>query len=125
MRYIREEMNRHFSLAKQVNSAQEETVLPTVFSHSILDELEVPMSIVSEKSWPFFAWFIRKINPPDLTLEGSLSSDDETYHVILRLIRKSETQETWDRAIPKTNLSEGLKDLAYSVLIWFTNKGPQ
>jgi len=125
MRYVREEMNRHFSLAKQVNSAQEETVLPTVFSHSILDELEVPMSIVSEKSWPFFAWFIRKINPPDLTLEGSLSSDDETYHVILRLIRKSETQETWDRAIPKTNLSEGLKDLAYSVLIWFTNKGPQ
>jgi hypothetical protein len=125
MRYVRDEMNRHFSLAKQVNSAQEETVLPSVFSHSILDELEVPMSIVSEKGWPFFAWFVRQINPPDLTLEGSLSSDDATFHVIVRLVRNSETQEMWDRAIPKTELSEGLKDLAYSVLIWFTSKGRQ
>ena len=125
MRFVREEMNEHFSLAKQVNSAQEETVLPTIFSNAILDELEMPMSIISDKSWPLFAWFIRQINPPDFTLEGSLTSDDEAYHVIVKLVRDSETQETWDRAMPKTKLSEGLKDLAYSVLIWFTNKGRQ
>lgn len=122
VRLVREEMNDHFRLAKQVNSAQEETVLPTVFSNRILQGLEVPMSLISEKGRPIFAWIIRQINPPDLTLEGSLSSDDEAYHVVVRLVRNSKTRQTWDRTIRKTSLSDGLKDLAYSILIGFINK---
>jgi len=123
VRSMRDEMNDHFRIAKQVNSAQVETVLPTVFSNTILQELEVPMSIISKKSWPIFAWFIRQINPPDVVLEGSLSLDDGVYHVVVRSVRNSKIQKTWDCTIPKTRLSDGLKDLAYSILVWFTDKG--
>lgn len=120
--WTRELMNEYYLLKQRANIWQESTTLPTILDTSFR-EWEVPLSLVSDKAWPILVSLIRKVDPADYTLEGSISRHDENYHVVLRLLKRCETAQIWERPIAKGNLTNGLKDLAHAVLTWIVRQG--
>jgi hypothetical protein len=120
IRFVREEMDTYGRLKNRVSNAPQMTVAPTISSNTILAELQLPVAALSEKGWPLVEWLARKLNPSDVVLEGSLTSEEATHHLVLKLVKQSKTLQMWDRTISKTTLAADLKDLAYAVLIWIT-----
>jgi len=118
-------MNEQYLLKQRAKISQESTILPTIVFETSLRDWEVPLSLVSEKAWPVLLSLFRLVNPADYVLEGSLSSHDGNYHVVLRLLRASETAQIWERPIAKGDLTNGLKDLAHAVLTWIVKQGPK
>jgi hypothetical protein len=120
--WARAQMSEQDRLKRQLNITQEETILPTILN-TLVSAWEVPFSLVSDKAWPVLLALYRKVNPPDYTLEGSLSFHDENYHVVFRLEKKGETSQIWERPIAKGNLTNGLKALAHEILAWIVKRG--
>jgi len=121
--WTRELMNEQYLLKQRAKISQESTILPTIVFDTSLRDWEVPLSLVSDKAWPVLLALFRKVNPTDYTLEGSLSLHDDTYHSVLRLLKRGETAQIWERPIAKGNLTNGLKDLAHAVLTWIVRQG--
>ena len=119
--FVRERMSKQYLLKQKIKISQEATVLPTIVLETSLRAWEAPLSLVSEKAWPIFIVLLRKINPVDYTLEGSLSLQNN-YHVILRLLKRERTAQTWECSFAQGNLTNGLKDLAHAVLTWIVGE---
>lgn len=122
--WTRELMNEQYLLKQRLKISQERTILPTIVFETTLRVWEAPLSLVSDKAWPILLSLIRKVNPADYMLEGSLSLHTD-YHIILRLLKSGATVQIWERLIPVGNLTNGLKDLAHAVLTWIISQGPR
>jgi len=105
------------SLRQRVNMLQAATVLPTIRSSAFVAQLESPMSAVAPKMWAVLSWFLHSLNPPRFTVEGSVSVDDKVYNVVIKLLQDSRLKKALERSIQKSELAEGLKDMAYEVLV--------
>lgn len=105
------------SLRQRANMLQAATVLPTIRSSAFVAQLESPMSAVAPKTWAVLSWFFRSLNPPRFTVEGSVSVDDKVYNVVIKLLQDSRLKKALERNIQKSELAEGLKDMAYEVLV--------
>jgi len=120
---MRERLLYQSSLCQRVNMLQPETVLPTIRSSAFVAQLESPMSTVAPKVWPVLSWFLCSLSPPRFTVEGSVSVDDKVYNVVVKLLQDSRLKKALERNIQKSELAEGLKDMAYEVLVSI-NTGP-
>ncbi|MEY2502894.1 MAG: hypothetical protein QOI07_3228 [Verrucomicrobiota bacterium] len=117
-----EEMREYEQLNRRIATGTTKTVASTFINQAVLKDWQAPVSTLSEKIWPVFAWLIERFDRPDYTLAGSISFEGFAYDVLLRLSTDSESMQTWRRTLPAANLADGLANLGYSILVWIADR---
>ncbi len=114
---MREKIQRQQYLTQHIAVLQAATVVPTIQSGVFIERLEAPIAAVAPTASVVLSWLLRTVNRPRFTIEGSVSIDDRTYNVVVNLLRGSGVKRTWERNMEKSQLVEGLKDIAYEILV--------
>jgi tetratricopeptide (TPR) repeat protein len=119
MELIIDRMNYYNDLRMQISTTELRSAKPTIRSETWSQFFEETANVIAPKFGQLLFKFIKLKNPPEFVVEGFIDmTDANLYNNIVSLKRRGKAKRTWEVNLSPSEISEGLKDLAYDVLVF-------
>ena len=126
MELIISRMNHYYDLRKKILKNELRSAKPTIRSETLSKFFEETANVIAPKFGRFLFKLYKLINPPEYVIDGFVDmTDANRYNNIISLKRRGKPKRMWEVNLPPSRISEGLKDLAFDVLIFLDSEGKE